>query len=135
MHRVTGTLLGVGVGVGLLLVGVELLVAAQYVLAVAFTTPLSLVLVHVGVPGRSGAELIGTRLADTVVGTAAERATAALVAGTGDEPALRRTLEGLHEVGTAAGGAAPGGRDGGVAAPDPLERRRRVGAARRPRPG
>ncbi len=142
VHRVTGTLLGVGVAalllaadlpvgaevvvVGLLLVGVELLVAAQYVLAVALITPLSLMLVHVGVPGRSGAELIGTRLAETVVGialalaagllllpraasrrlpaavTAAERATAALVAGTDDEPALRRALEGLDEVGTAA---------------------------------
>ncbi|GHE13871.1 hypothetical protein GCM10011381_37840 [Klenkia taihuensis] len=142
VHRVTGTLLGVGVAglllaadlpvgvevvvVGLLLVGVELLVAAQYVLAVAFITPLSLMLVHVGVPDRSGVELIGTRLTETVVGialalaagllllpraatrrlpaavTAAERATAALVTGTGDEGALRTALEGLDEVGTAA---------------------------------
>ncbi|KQS66037.1 FUSC family protein [Modestobacter sp. Leaf380] len=83
-HRVTGTLVGVGVAallfaadlpvglevlaVGLLLVGVELLVAHQYVLAVSFITPLSLLLVHVGVPERSGLELITTRLTETVVG-------------------------------------------------------------------
>jgi hypothetical protein len=85
-HRVAGTLVGVliaaliiapdlPVGVLILLVGllqliVELLVAHKYGLAVAFITPLVLTLVHIGVPGRSGPELIGERLAETGIGIA-----------------------------------------------------------------
>src|SRR4051794_41433654 len=47
---------------------VELLIAFQYVLAVSAITPLALLLVHVGNPARAVPELIGTRLAETVVG-------------------------------------------------------------------
>jgi hypothetical protein len=141
-HRVTGTLVGVGVAglllaldlpvaaevaaVGLLLVGVELLVTQQYVLAVSFITPLSLLLVHVAVPGRPALELVTTRLAETLVGivlalaagvlllprsasrrlpaaaAAAGQATAGLVEGTVDEAGLRARLDVLNEVATAA---------------------------------
>jgi uncharacterized membrane protein YccC len=142
VHRITGTLVGVGIAalllaadlpvgvevavVGVLLMGVELLVAHQYTLAVSFITPLSLLLVHVGVPDRTGTELITTRLAETLVGialalaagllllpraasrrlpavvTLAGRRTAELVAGTGDEQALHAALDTLNEVATAA---------------------------------
>jgi hypothetical protein len=84
LQRATGTVLGVlvagaviwldlPVGVEILLVGllqlaVELLIAHQYVLAVSFITPLVLLLVHIGQPERSGAALIGERLAETAVG-------------------------------------------------------------------
>ncbi|SDN44852.1 Fusaric acid resistance protein-like [Klenkia soli] len=142
VHRITGTLVGIGIAavllaadlpvgvevavVGLLLVGVELLVAQQYTLAVSFITPLSLLLVHVGVPGRAGSELITTRLVETLVGialalaagllllpraasrrlpavvTTAGARTAALVEGAGDEPALRAALDDLNETATAA---------------------------------
>ncbi|MGY1623140.1 FUSC family protein [Geodermatophilus sp. SYSU D00965] len=84
LHRATGTVLGVLVAgvliwldlpvaveivlVGLLQLGVELLIAHQYVLAVSFITPLVLMLVHIGLPARSGADLIGERLAETAVG-------------------------------------------------------------------
>ncbi|KQS60086.1 hypothetical protein ASG36_03580 [Geodermatophilus sp. Leaf369] len=140
-HRVTGTLLGIGVAallfaadlpvgaeivaVGLLLVGVELLIAHQYVLAVSFITPLSLMLVHVGVPERTGPELVTTRLAETVVGivlalaaglllaprSASRRLPGAveaagdrvrgLVEGRTTEPALHDALLLLHEIATA----------------------------------
>jgi uncharacterized membrane protein YccC len=64
---------GLPVGVQILLVGlmqltVELLVAHKYGAAVAFITPLVLTLVHIGVPDRSGPELIGERLAETGIG-------------------------------------------------------------------
>ncbi|MGK5111864.1 FUSC family protein [Geodermatophilus sp. CPCC 205506] len=86
LHRATGTVLGVLLAglliwldlpvaveialVALLQLGVELLIAHQYVLAVSLITPLVLMLVHIGVPGRSGADLIGERLAETAVGVA-----------------------------------------------------------------
>ena len=92
VHRITGTLLGIGVAagllalhlpvalevlvVGLLQVTVELLVAFQYVLAVSAITPLVLMLVHIGNPARAGTELITSRLGETVVGIVV-----ALVAG------------------------------------------------------
>jgi hypothetical protein len=84
LHRATGTVLGVLVAglliwldlpvgveialVGVLQLGVELLIAHQYVLAVSSITPLVLMLVHIGRPGLSGTELIGERLAETAVG-------------------------------------------------------------------
>jgi uncharacterized membrane protein YccC len=84
VHRAAGTVVGVliagliiaaglPVGVEILLVGmlqltVELLVAHKYGVAVAFITPLVLTLVHIGVPDRSGPELIGERLAETAIG-------------------------------------------------------------------
>jgi hypothetical protein len=83
-HRAAGTVVGVliagliiaaglPVGVQILLVGlmqliVELLVAHKYGVAVAFITPLVLTLVHIGVPDRSGPDLIGERLAETAIG-------------------------------------------------------------------
>jgi hypothetical protein len=84
LHRVSGTLLGTAVTallfaldlpvgvtvavVGVLLVGVELLIASQYVLAVALITPVALSLVHLGAPTTPGAELIAIRLGETLVG-------------------------------------------------------------------
>jgi uncharacterized membrane protein YccC len=86
LHRVTGTLLGAAVTallfwldppagvtvavIGAMLVGVELLIASQYVLAVALITPVSLSLVHLGAPTTPGAVLVGIRLGETVVGMA-----------------------------------------------------------------
>ena len=86
LHRVTGTLLGTAVTglvfwldlpagatvlvVAVMLVGVELLVASQYVLAVALITPVALNLVHLGNPGTPGGELIGVRLGETLLGMA-----------------------------------------------------------------
>ncbi|MGY1602525.1 FUSC family protein [Geodermatophilus sp. SYSU D00815] len=83
-HRTVGTLLGVAVAAGLLvldppvavqvlLVGllqmaVELLIAHQYVLAVSAITPLALLLVHVGNPTRAVPELLTSRLAETLLG-------------------------------------------------------------------
>jgi hypothetical protein len=143
-HRTLGTLLGIAVAAGLLaldlpvgvqvlLVGllqmtVELLIAFQYVLAVSAITPLALLLVHVGNPARAVPELIGTRLAETVVGIvvalaagfllfrrAASRRLPAAVSATGArvlaaadaEPGraadreLRDALVSLYEVATA----------------------------------
>ena len=150
LHRVTGTLLGsavtallfwlalpVGVTVvliGVMLVGVELLVASQYVLAVSLITPLALSLVHLSAPSTPGTELLGIRLGETVVGIAVGLAAGLLLfprtgsrrlptavrttvqralAATGgpDDRALRDALAAQHEVATAARAelfAAPG---------------------------
>jgi len=166
VHRITGTLLGVLVAAGLLAlhlpvgvevlviallqVAIELLIAHQYVLAVSAITPLVLLLVHVGNPARSGVELIGSRLAETVVGialalvagfllfpraasrrlpsavtTASRRALAAAEDRPGQpaDRALHDALVALHEVAAAAGAEL---------SPDPgtslwLRRSRRVG--------
>jgi hypothetical protein len=141
-HRTIGTLLGIAVAAGLLalhlpvgvqvlLVGllqmtVELLIAFQYVLAVSAITPLALLLVHVGSPARAVPELIGTRLAETIVGTvvalaagfllfrragsrrlpAAVSRTGALVLAAADgqlaDREVRDALVALYEVATAA---------------------------------
>ncbi|NEK94328.1 FUSC family protein [Modestobacter muralis] len=85
-HRVTGTLAGTGIAavvfavqpptavtvalVAVLLVCVELLIAAQYVLAVTCLTPVSLLLVHLGAPGAAGTTLIAARVEETVLGMA-----------------------------------------------------------------
>jgi uncharacterized membrane protein YccC len=145
LHRTTGTLLGTVLTgllfwldlpagatvavVGVMLVGIELLVASQYVLAVALITPVSLSLVHLGVPGTPGAELISIRLAETLLGltvglaaglllfphtgsrrlpaavaATVERALAAAAAAAGGpaDRALRAALVEQHEVATAA---------------------------------
>ncbi|MGY1706161.1 FUSC family protein [Geodermatophilus sp. SYSU D00697] len=145
LHRATGTVLGVlvaglliwldlPVGVEIALVGVlqlavELLIAHQYVLAVSSITPLVLLLVHIGLPGRSGADLVGERLAETAVGivlalavglsllpraasrrlpgavrATADAAVAAAAAdpGTAADRRLHDTLVHLNEVATAA---------------------------------
>ncbi|MGY1641402.1 FUSC family protein [Geodermatophilus sp. SYSU D00703] len=145
LHRATGTVLGVLVAglliwldlpigveialVGLLQLGVELLIAHQYVLAVSFITPLVLLLVHAGRPEVSGGELIGERLAETAVGSAlalavglsllpraasrrlpgavraaadALAAAAAAGPGTAADRRLHDTLAHLNEVATAA---------------------------------
>ncbi|NYJ06775.1 FUSC family protein [Petropleomorpha daqingensis] len=141
-HRTIGTLLGIAIAAGLLalhlpvgvqvlLVGllqmtVELLIAFQYVLAVSAITPLALLLVHVGNPARPVPELIGTRLAETVVGivvalvagfllfrrassrrlpAAVSRTGAVVVAAAGGEVGdrtLRDALVALYEVATGA---------------------------------
>jgi uncharacterized membrane protein YccC len=154
VHRVTGTLLGTGVTallfwldlpvgvtvalIAVMLVGVELLVASQYVLAVSLITPVSLSLVHLGAGSPAGADLITIRLGETVVGiavglaaglllfprtgsrrlpaaigTTVERALAAAEAPPGGpaDAALRDALVAQHEVATAARAelfAAPG---------------------------
>lgn len=84
LERATGTAVGVllgaavvaldpsawwivaGVAVFLLLA--EMTIAASYVVAVAFITPMTLLLSEVGAPGQLTQHLIGWRLADTVVG-------------------------------------------------------------------
>jgi uncharacterized membrane protein YccC len=144
LHRVTGTLLGTGVTallfwldlpvavtvalIGVLLVGVELLVVSQYVLAVALITPVSLSLVHLGADSPPGADLITVRVGETLVGIAVglaagllllprpgsrrlpaavgatvERAVAAAAAPPGGpaDAALRDSLVAQHEVATA----------------------------------
>ncbi|WP_138761150.1 FUSC family protein [Modestobacter altitudinis] len=154
LHRVTGTLLGTGITallfaldlpvavtvalIAVMLVGVELLVVSQYVLAVALITPVSLSLVHLGADSPPGADLITIRLGETVVGIAVglaaglllfprpgsrrlpaavgatvERALAAAAAPPGGpaDAALRDALVAQHEVATAARAelfAAPG---------------------------
>jgi len=125
LHRVSGTLLGtvatallfaldlpVGVTiavVGLLLVGVELLIASQYVLAVALVTPVALSLVHLGAPATPEAELIAVRLSETLVGIAVGLAAGLLLfprTGSRRLPAAVRTTV---ERALAAAAAAPGG--------------------------
>ncbi|MFQ1000635.1 FUSC family protein [Modestobacter sp. SSW1-42] len=85
-HRVTGTLAGTAIAalvfavqpptavtvvlVAVLLVGVELLIASQYVLAVTCLTPVSLLLVHLGAPGAPESTLIAARIEETVLGMA-----------------------------------------------------------------
>src|SRR4051794_37296359 len=154
LHRVSGTLLGTGVTallfwldlpvpvtvvlIGVMLVGIELLVASQYVLAVSLITPVSLALVHLGADSPPGVDLITIRLGETVVGiavglaaglllfprpgsrrlpaavgTTIERALAAAAAPPGGpaDTALRDSLVAQHEVATAARAelfAAPG---------------------------
>jgi uncharacterized membrane protein YccC len=155
LHRVTGTLLGTAVTallfwldlpagvtvavIGAMLVGVELLIASQYVLAVALITPVSLSLVHLGAPATPGAVLLGIRLGETLVGMAVglaaglllfphtgsrrlpaavdatvRRALAAAAARPNgpEDRALRDALVAQHDVATAARAelfAAPGG--------------------------
>ena len=144
-HRVTGTLLGTLIAglvfavqpptavtvllVAALLVGVELVISHQYVVAVSCLTPVSLLLVHLGAPDRPGTALIAARLEETLIGiavalaaglllspragsrrlpaavtTAAARAVAAASApaGTPADRALQDTLVALNEVSTAA---------------------------------
>jgi hypothetical protein len=144
-HRVTGTLLGtliagvvfaVGpptpvtvVFIALLLIGIELFIAHQYVLAVSCLTPVSLLLVHLGAPASPGTALIAARIEETLVGiavalvagfflfpragsrrlpaavtTTAERAVAAATApaGTAADRELHDALVALNEVATAA---------------------------------
>ena len=145
LHRVTGTMVGAAltavlfglhlpvgitiVVIGALLVGVELLVASQYVLAVSLITPLALLLVRLGAPGTPGGELVALRLGETAVGiavglvaglllfphtgsrrlpaavaTTVQRAVAAAEASPGGpaDRALRDALVAQHEVATAA---------------------------------
>jgi hypothetical protein len=112
-----------------MLVGVELLIASQYVLAVALITPVALSLVHLGAPSTPGAELIGIRLGETLVeitvglaaglllfprtgsrrlpaavGTTVERALQAAAAPPGGpaDHALENALIAQNEVATAA---------------------------------
>jgi uncharacterized membrane protein YccC len=95
--------------VAVLQLAVELFIAHQYVLAVTCTTPLVLLLVHIGAPGRSGAALVTERLAETGVGVVL-----ALVVGLALLPrAASRRLPGAvratTEAARAAVAAAPGG--------------------------
>ena len=85
-HRVTGTLLGTAVAgvvfavhpptavtvalVALLLLCVELFITHQYVVAVSCLTPVALLQVHLGAPGRPGTALIAARIEETLVGIA-----------------------------------------------------------------
>ncbi|MCW2509826.1 MAG: Membrane protein of unknown function [Modestobacter sp.] len=144
-HRVTGTLLGTAIAglvfavqpptpvtvliVALLLIGIELFIAHQYVLAVSCLTPVSLLLVHLGAPGSPGTALIAARIEETLVGivvalvagfflfaragssrlpgtvtATAERAVAAATApaGTTADRELHDALVSLNEVATAA---------------------------------
>ncbi|MCU1607277.1 MAG: Membrane protein of unknown function, partial [Modestobacter sp.] len=144
-HRVTGTLLGTLIAgvvfavqpptavtvvfVALLLIGIELFIAHQYVLAVSCLTPVSLLLVHLGAPGSPGTALIAARIEETLVGIAvalvagfflfaragsrrlpaavtetARRAVtaASTAAGTTADPELHDALVALNEVATAA---------------------------------
>jgi uncharacterized membrane protein YccC len=125
LQRAVGTALGVLVAgalvwadlpvvvevllVAALQLAVELLIAHQYVLAVTCITPLVLLLVHIGAPGRSGAALVVERLAETGVGVVL-----ALVVGLALLPrAASRRLPGAVRATTraarAAVAAAPGG--------------------------
>jgi uncharacterized membrane protein YccC len=144
-HRVTGTLLGTVIAgvvfalqlptpgtvvlVALLLLGVELFIAHQYVIAVSCLTPVSLLLVHLGAPDSPGTALIAARIEETLVGIAvalvagfllfaragsrrlpaAVTATAARAVAAASEPAgttadreLHDALVALNEVATAA---------------------------------
>ncbi|MGY1729984.1 FUSC family protein [Geodermatophilus sp. SYSU D01045] len=137
LQRAVGTALGVlvagllvaldppvGVAValaGVLQLAVELLVAAQYVLAVSCITPLALLLVHLGNPTLSAGQLATERLAETGVGVvlalavglsllprassrrlpaAVREVTAAAAAG--DDRRLHAALDHLAEVSAAA---------------------------------
>ncbi|MGY1783634.1 FUSC family protein [Geodermatophilus sp. SYSU D00698] len=137
LQRAVGTALGVlvagllvaldpPVGVAIALAGVlqlavELLVAAQYVLAVSCITPLALLLVHLGNPTPSAGHLVVERLAETGVGVAvalavglsllprasSRRLPAAVwevtaAAAAGDDRRLHAALDHLAEVSAAA---------------------------------
>jgi uncharacterized membrane protein YccC len=125
LHRVSGTLLGIAatavlfaldlpVGltiavVGLLLVGAELLIASQYVLAVALITPVALSLVHIGAPGTPEAELIAVRLGETLVGIAVGLAAGLLLFPRTGSRRLPAAVATTVERALAAAAAAPGG--------------------------
>ncbi|MGY1725413.1 FUSC family protein [Geodermatophilus sp. SYSU D01062] len=137
LQRAVGTALGVlvagllvaldpPVGVAIALAGVlqlavELLIAAQYVLAVSCITPLALLLVHLGNPAPSAGHLVVERLAETGVGVAlalavglsllprasSRRLPAAVrevtaAAAAGDDRRLHAALDHLAEVSAAA---------------------------------
>ena len=127
LQRAVGTALGVLVAgalvwldlpvavevlvVAVLQLAVELLIAHQYVLAVACITPLVLLLVHIGAPGLSGAHLVGERLAETGVGVVL-----ALLVGLSLLPrAASRRLPGAVRATTDAARAAVPAAPGGVA--------------------
>jgi hypothetical protein len=144
-HRVTGTLLGTVIAgvvfavrpptavtvvvVALLLIGTELFIAHQYVIAVSCLTPVALLLVHLGAPNSPGTALIAARIEETLVGivvalaagfslfaragsrrlpaavtTATERAltAASTPAGTTADRELHDALVALNEVASAA---------------------------------
>ncbi|CCH86809.1 Membrane protein of unknown function [Modestobacter italicus] len=125
LHRVTGTLLGtagtallfwldlpVGVTValiGVLLVGVELLVVSQYVLAVSLITPVSLSLVHLGAGSPPGADLIAVRLGETLVGIVVGLAAGLLLLPHPGSRRLPAAVEATVARALAAVAAAPGG--------------------------
>ncbi|WP_299954563.1 FUSC family protein [uncultured Modestobacter sp.] len=124
VHRVTGTLVGtalagvvfavdpptaVTVGlVGLLLVGVELFIAHQYVVSVACLTPVSLLLVHLGVPDLPGSALIVARIEETVVGIAVALAAGLLLLARAGSRRLPAAVTGTAERAVAAARAVPG---------------------------
>jgi uncharacterized membrane protein YccC len=84
VHRVVGTVLGVGIGFAILVWGpplwlvavvavmfqglVELVIVARYWLAVVAITVLALVLFHLGSPGEDVGAAIAARLIDTGIG-------------------------------------------------------------------
>lgn len=124
LHRVTGTLVGtvlagavfavdpptaatVGL-VGLLLIGVELFIAHQYVVAVACLTPVSLLLVHLGLPDLPGSALIAARIEETVVGIAVALAAGLLLFPRAGSRRLPAAVAGTAEQAVTAARAAPG---------------------------
>ncbi len=125
LHRVTGTLLGTGVTallfwldlpvavsvalIGVMLVGVELLVVSQYVLAVALITPVSLSLVHLGADSPPGAVLIAVRLGETLVGIAVGLAAGLLLLPRPGSRRLPAAVGATVERALAAAAAPPGG--------------------------
>jgi len=125
LHRVTGTLLGtvvtavlfwldppVGVTVlliALMLVGVELLVASQYVLAVSLITPVSLSLVHLGAGSPPGADLITIRLGETLVGIAVGLVAGLLLFPRTGSRRLPSAIAATVQRARAAAAASPGG--------------------------
>ncbi|MGY1855520.1 FUSC family protein [Modestobacter sp. SYSU DS0290] len=124
LHRVTGTLAGVGLAallfqlelpvaatvvvVGLLMLAVELLIASQYVLSVACITPLALLLVHLGNPGSSGTELITVRVAETLVGITVALAAGLLLFPHTGSRRLPGAVTASQQRAVAAAGAPPG---------------------------
>jgi hypothetical protein len=93
VHRAGGTLLGLGLAAAVLELRLptiavvmclaflqiltELVVVANYLLALVFITPMALLLVHLSVPGPT-APLLEDRLAETLIGLAVGLTTAAL---------------------------------------------------------
>lgn len=125
LHRVTGTLLGTAVTalllelhlpagatvavVGVMLVGVELLIAHQYVLAVTLITPVALSLVHVGAPATPGGELIAVRLSETLVGIGVGLVAGLLLFPATGSRRLPSAVRATVRRALAAAGAPPGG--------------------------